>query len=204
MAATPITRPAATPVTTRTLQNLQNLRYTRPRTEACLTGLGLDWRLETEADHPFLERLYVDTRWNEFAALGWPEAPLRAFLASQFAAQSRHYDQAYRDVSAFLILQRNEQPLGRLYLCDGPGDSRIVDITLVEEVRGQGIGKALLSALIADAREAGRTVSIHVEINNPARRLYERLGFRKAAEAQPPYWLMQTPQGLSSPGMPSA
>ncbi|WP_367401473.1 GNAT family N-acetyltransferase [Solimonas sp. SE-A11] len=171
---------------------MPGLNYPRPLTEACLEALALAWRPEVGGDYPFLESLYIDTRWDEFAALGWPEAPLRAFLASQFAAQCRHYAQAYRDVSAFRILLHDGRPIGRLYLYDAPMDSRIIDITLVASCRGKGIGRTLLCALIADARATSRTVSIHVESNNPARRLYDRLGFQEAAEAHPPYLLMQT------------
>ena len=168
------------------------MNYPRPQTEACLAALELGWPPEVGGDYPFLESLYIDTRWDEFAAIGWPERPLRTFLAGQYAAQCRHYTQAYRDNSAFQILLHDERSIGRLYLYDAPEDSHLIDITLVASCRGKGIGRALLRALIVDARVAGRTVSIHVESNNPARRLYDRLGFQEAAEAQPPYLLMRT------------
>jgi ribosomal protein S18 acetylase RimI-like enzyme len=57
-----------------------------------------------------------------------------------------------------------------------------MDIALAPPFRRRGIGTALLDALIAEAQASGRTLSIHVETNNPARRLYERLGFAKAGE----------------------
>lgn len=37
----------------------------------------------------------------------------------------------------------------------------------------------LMQELIDEAREKGAIVSIHVEYNNPAMHLYERLGFQK-------------------------
>jgi ribosomal protein S18 acetylase RimI-like enzyme len=40
----------------------------------------------------------------------------------------------------------------------------------------------LLTDLLRQAEEEGRQVSLHVEARNPARRLYERLGFRVAAD----------------------
>ena len=45
------------------------------------------------------------------------------------------------------------------------------------KARGQGIGGAILKDVLDDAAAAGKAVSIHVEVHNPARRLYERLGF---------------------------
>jgi GNAT superfamily N-acetyltransferase len=54
-------------------------------------------------------------------------------------------------------------------------------IGVVAEARGRGIGSALLDALLARAREEGhRAVSLPVNRQNPARRLYERMGFRDA------------------------
>ena len=44
--------------------------------------------------------------------------------------------------------------------------------------RGRGIGRALLTGLLERARADGtRRVSLSVELDNPARRLYERAGF---------------------------
>ncbi|MFP5246640.1 MAG: GNAT family N-acetyltransferase, partial [Thermoanaerobaculia bacterium] len=56
---------------------------------------------------------------------------------------------------------------------------RVMDIALVPEHRGRGIGGVLMHELLSRARAEGRSVSIHVEMNNPAMRLYERLGFRQ-------------------------
>ena len=58
-----------------------------------------------------------------------------------------------------------------------PGEVRIVDKSLMPEARRLGIGGALLSVVLADAAPRGKSVSIHVEKNNPARTLYARLGF---------------------------
>lgn len=50
--------------------------------------------------------------------------------------------------------------------------------------RGKGVGSRLLDALIAAAREQGlRSLSLSVEQDNYARRLYERMGFRQVSEA---------------------
>jgi GNAT superfamily N-acetyltransferase len=46
------------------------------------------------------------------------------------------------------------------------------------EVRGRGVGSLLLRALLAEAGSQGiAQVSLSVEVENPARRLYERMGF---------------------------
>ena len=63
-----------------------------------------------------------------------------------------------------------------------PQEIRIVDIALLPEHRKAGIGTALVSAIQSEAAQANKPVTIHVEQFNPARRLYERLGFRVVKE----------------------
>lgn len=50
--------------------------------------------------------------------------------------------------------------------------------------RGQGVGSRLLDVLIAVAGDHGLTaLSLSVELDNDARRLYERAGFQRVSEA---------------------
>jgi ribosomal protein S18 acetylase RimI-like enzyme len=54
-----------------------------------------------------------------------------------------------------------------------------ITIAIRAELRGRGIGTALLDALITRARERGvPALSLSVEHDNPASRLYEREAFR--------------------------
>ncbi|SCW45386.1 GNAT family N-acetyltransferase [Ancylobacter rudongensis] len=156
--------------------------------EEGLTRHGLSLRLETPEDAPFLAALFASVRGPEFEGNGWPDAVRSAFLADQFRFQVAHYARFYADAD-FLIVQRQGFPIGRLYLHRGPGDHRIVDISLLPELRNQGIGGALLDMACAEASRLGRVVSLHVEKNNPAQRLYRRKGFTPAGE-NGPYWLM--------------
>lgn len=54
----------------------------------------------------------------------------------------------------------------------------VIDVALLQAWRGHGIGSSLLGELLAEASAAGRPVSLHVERENPAQCLYQRLGFR--------------------------
>jgi ribosomal protein S18 acetylase RimI-like enzyme len=108
-------------------------------------------------------------------------ATRRAFLEQQFTAQDAHYRGNYAGATLDVV-ELEEERAGRLYVHRGPHDIRIMDIALLPPFRGRGIGTALLRALVDEAEGGGHKLSIHVEANNPARTLYDRLGFRAVGE----------------------
>jgi ribosomal protein S18 acetylase RimI-like enzyme len=144
-------------------------------------ALGITCRAAGEADLPLLAETYFSTRREEVAQTGWPAEQQQLFLAHQFDAQHRHY-QANYPTAEWLVIEKAGEAIGRLYLDDWESELRLIDIALLPAARGAGIGGALLEDLIEAAAGRGKTLSIHVERNNPAMRLYRRLGFAKAGE----------------------
>jgi ribosomal protein S18 acetylase RimI-like enzyme len=140
-------------------------------------------------DREFLYRVYASTRTEELAVVPWGEAQKDAFLRAQFDAQDRWYGEHYTQATYHVIVVDGE-PAGRLYLHRGETEIRIVDIALLPEHRGNGVGTSLLRNLLAEADANGKRVTIHVERLNPALRLYERLGF-SVAEDKGVYLLLE-------------
>lgn len=132
-------------------------------------------------DRDFLVALYDSVREPELAHLGWTDAQRAAFIEHQFAAQDAHYRANYPGATLDVV-EVDGQRAGRLYVHRGRSDIRIMDIALAPAFRGRGIGTALLRSLMDEAQQSGRKLSIHVEMNNPARRLYDRLGFEPTGE----------------------
>lgn len=142
--------------------------------ELCLRPAGPE-------DAELLLRIYASTREEELAPVPWDAPAKEAFLRMQFAAQDNFYRATYPHTSYDLIVRGNEV-LGRLYVHRGEPAWLVLDIALLPEHRGNGIGTHLLKQVIAEATLAGKPVQIHVERYNPARHLYDRLGFRKIAD----------------------
>jgi ribosomal protein S18 acetylase RimI-like enzyme len=138
-------------------------------------------RPATEADRDFLLELYAGTREAELAQVAWEDEVKRAFVEHQFSAQDHHYRSNYPGATLDVIEVDGERA-GRLYVHRGEEDIRIMDIAIAPAFRGRGIGTALIQDLMAEAGSSGRSLSIHVEMENPARSLYERLGFVPAGE----------------------
>ncbi|WP_349359169.1 GNAT family N-acetyltransferase [Stappia sp.] len=139
---------------------------------------GLVLRRIAESDLPFLAALYASTRAEEVAPLPWSADEKTAFLDMQFHAQHAHYMQHYPDAD-WLVVEQAGTSVGRLYLERWPSEIRVIDIALLPDARGNGLGRAMMEDVMALARADGLGVGIHVEYNNPAMRLYSRLGFTK-------------------------
>lgn len=138
----------------------------------------------------FLLQLYATTRADEMAmVVDWSDEQKEAFVRLQFEAQHAWYQEHYGDAQFDLVLV-DGAPAGRLYVHRRAGEIRLVDISLIPELRGRGIGTNLLQELMAEAEAAGKPLTIHVEKYNPAMRLYQRLGFKSIAD-RGPYDLME-------------
>lgn len=155
-----------------------------------LTSRGpVHLRPATDDDREFLIGLYGSVRAEELAMVTWEEGQREAFVRMQFDAQ----DTEYRRINpngTFDVIELQGRPVGRLYVDRRPAEIRIVDVSLLPEFRGAGIGGGLLDDLMQEAAASGRRLTIHVEITNRAESLYTRLGFVEAAR-QGPYRRME-------------
>ncbi|RNF83588.1 GNAT family N-acetyltransferase [Montanilutibacter psychrotolerans] len=132
--------------------------------------MRLDRRPASEGDIPFLLSLRRETMDGHLMASGGSTTE-----EAHLARLMYHFDCAE-------VLTRNGHPVGLLKLQRFPDEWQIIQIQLSRDFQGQGIGRALLEELLADAAAAGADVSLGVLKANPARRLYERLGFEVVGE----------------------
>ena len=142
-----------------------------------------DWTLRRAlpTDAEFLYQVYASTRLEELAPLFWDAAQREAFLRMQFAAQQRHYQTHYADAD-FSIILKAEIPVGRLYVYRGAKEIRLLDIALLPEARGAGLGSSLVRDLLTEADAARKPVHLYVEQFNRAANLYVRFGFAPVEE----------------------
>jgi len=155
-------------------------------------AVDVSFRPELPEDEAFLAKLYASTRVGEMALTGWDAAQQEAFLRQQFQFQTTHYRKHYGDAS-FRIILRNDAPIGRLYVHFGAQEIRLMDIALLPEHRGAGLGGSILENLLREAAQLGKTVTLHVERFNPALRLYQRLGFRVIEDQQINFYMEWRP-----------
>jgi ribosomal protein S18 acetylase RimI-like enzyme len=133
-------------------------------------------------DQELLLEIYSSTRADELALVPWDAATKDAFLRSQFSAQQKHY-LAYFPNAAHHIILVDEEPVGRLYVDRSQNKIHILDITLLPQRRGHGIGTQILRDFVKEAEQENRSCSIYVESFNRSLTLFQRLGFIKTEES---------------------
>ena len=174
--------------------------YTPPAVTlpAALLSQGYTLRPETDDDIPFLTLLYGTTRALELEQVDWPVEQKVAFVEQQFNAQRIHYRGKIAGC-AFDVIEKDGVPIGRLYLQERENRLHIVDIALMPEWTGKGLGSIILQGLIETAGSKGKGVGIFVEKYNPALRLYRRLGFTEIQDTDVYFEMEWVPEGYDAP-----
>jgi ribosomal protein S18 acetylase RimI-like enzyme len=113
----------------------------------------------------------------------------------QFNAQHQFYQEQFSKAE-FLIILSDGRPAGRLYLDRREDEIRIVDIALLPEYRGSGMGTSILKDVLAEGKEKNLPVRIHVERYNRALSLYNRLGFIRIGDNGVYYLMEWSPDSL--------
>lgn len=141
-------------------------------------------RAATPDDGPVLVQALVD-------AANWsPDRPARGVDAVMADDHLARYVAGWpRPGDLGVVAETDGAAVGAAWLrclpAEAPGYGFVADdiaelsIGVREGERGKGVGTALITALLDQAQARGvARVSLSVELRNPARRLYERCGFK--------------------------
>jgi GNAT superfamily N-acetyltransferase len=121
-------------------------------------------------DFPFCERLY-------FAEMDYIITQLGLDMARQRESFTRQWD-----VTEVRIITISGGDIGWLQTKMTDSALFLGQLYLSGHMQRQGIGTEVLQMLIEEAQRAGKSVTLGVVKINPARRLYERLGFQRTHE----------------------
>ena len=128
-------------------------------------------RPATEDDKDFLFEVFKRSMRGYIAwAWGWDEEFQRQGLWKNLP------------VEHFKVVCVADEAIGALYVEESDEHHSIRTIFLEPGFQGRGVGTALLKDEGSRARKAGKPLVLKVIKINPAKRLYERLGFQVVKE----------------------
>ena len=118
---------------------------------------------------------YVDRTW------GWDAEDQRRRFVEGF------------DPGTLQVVERDGRAIGRLSVQHRPGEIFLASIEIAPELQNRGIATELIGEMCAEADRKRVPVGLSVLKVNPARRLYERLGFVCVEETATHYVMRREP-----------
>jgi len=112
---------------------------------------------------------YVNEIW------GWDDAIQEEYLRKNF-------DGALNPIQ---IVEQQNQSIGILQTAETENAIEIINIELLSQYQGRGVGSEILSQIISTATQKKIDIKLQVFLKNTAaQRLYKRLGFQKVSESE--------------------
>lgn len=173
------------------MMNEPGVMLSNPQPDSPVDAPSISLRRPSSADEPFLIRLFRSFRSDIDQAIGLSETERDTFTRQQFEAQRRSYRQKYPDSEHRIVTVKGEDA-GRIWVNYRDDEVRLIDIMLLPNFQGRGVGTNLLEQVKAEARRLGAPVRHMVHADNyEAQRFYRRLGFRDVFSPVPSHLKME-------------
>jgi ribosomal protein S18 acetylase RimI-like enzyme len=144
--------------------------------------VAFSFRRAQEADFDLLRRLHrAGMKAHVTELWGWDDEVQDGLLRERFEPER------------LSVIVSGGRDIGILQVSREPGSMRLDNILIDPAWQGRGIGSAILSDLAAEARGAGTALSLSVLKPNPAKALYERMGFVVVGEDEFRYAMAYRP-----------
>ena len=138
-------------------------------------------RAAASNDYDFLYDLKVATMKEYVAATwGWDDAD-----------QEESFRQRFKPDGWNIIVVDN-QDVGALRVRRKEMEIHLVNIAILPQYQGHGLGSRIINSVLEEARDTDLPVTLQVLKVNPARGLYERLGFTVIGETETHYLMSTT------------
>ena len=149
-------------------------------------------------DETFLYNLYKFSRADEFAIAGLSEMQFDALLRMQYGARKASYESNFPRAQHDIVVV-DGLDAGQIWVARDQTQMLVVDISIAKAFQDRGIGTAVMTELIAEAKAAGLLVRCSVATNNPGSlRFHKRLGFRITSQDEMYYKMELATSGLAS------
>lgn len=133
-------------------------------------------------DEDFLLELYLATQPIETASWNMSATARKQLLQMQFLGRKQTYTAQYPNAEDLIICLSEdgdvERRVGRHLVMRQEDAILGIDLAVLPAYQGQGLGWLILQGVQCKCAQEGLRFRLQVLHTNPARRLYDRLGFR--------------------------
>jgi ribosomal protein S18 acetylase RimI-like enzyme len=163
--------------------------------KACVME-GVHLRCAGREDDALLFALFAADKAAEFAAIGLPEEQYRPLLEMQYRGRAMTHSVRYPEAEDWIVCAPDGTAIGGYLLAKTSREARLMDLAVLPQWRGRGIGTRVLLELMRQSAMARVPLRLQVMKGNRAVRLYARLGFRVVDEDEITYEMIwrQTPE----------
>jgi ribosomal protein S18 acetylase RimI-like enzyme len=149
-------------------------------------GNGIGLRPSRPGDTDFERMLHDANRWDLWLADVDADF-IRGVAEMQQRAQVEGYGTQFPE-ALYFVIEKTGTACGRLVLDFSAGHVHVVDLAMIPEAQGKGIGERVLKAVQSVAAGMGTPVVLMAQVvNAPALRTYEKLGFRAVHRPNPAF-----------------
>jgi len=139
-----------------------------------MEALGLRLRAAIEDDEEFLRTLFAQTN---VTLQSLPLELQTALLDMQYRGRELTYSTQYPEAQNSIICLDEDTCVGRLLMDRRAETFRVIDLAILPQWQGRGIGSGILKDLAQESRHRGVKLHLRVTKENRALELYLRLGF---------------------------
>ena len=137
----------------------------------------LHYRKADENDIDFLLNLRMKTMNPHYA-----ESNLPTDIETMLQRVLYAFDKAH-------IIFVDQHPAGLLKINQTDGNTEVLQLQIVPELQGRGLGRKILKGILEESLANGKTVSLSVLKINKAQHLYSSLGFKIVGEDEHSYYM---------------
>jgi GNAT superfamily N-acetyltransferase len=138
-------------------------------------------RPESAEDASFIDELVIAVRETEPGFRDLPVEERTRLLIEQSQLQQADYRRKFPQAH-FLVIVASGKLVGRFYVNHTSNHIRVVELSILPDYQGHGIGIQLMKSVLAEGTRTGLPVRLSMAIGNPVLSFYDKLGFGVVAK----------------------
>lgn len=156
-------------------------------------------RPATPGDDPLLFSLFAEEKAAELLPLGLEAEQLQPLLEMQYRGRAFSYSQA-ANAADHILCTADGTAVGRILVDWQPECLHVMDVAVLTPYRNRGFATQALQQIKDEADRVSLPLRLRVRPNNPAARLYQRLGLNQVARDELSLEMEWRPEPTATPG----